>query len=130
MAKFEITGRIEKMSAKTEVPTQNGSIAKREIIITKNNFDRFTGEPIGEPDHIAFEFAGKHVDKLDNFNVGDMVTLAFALAGRNYTDKEGNEKNFTKVVGYDIQPYASRRVERPAAPAPATPEVVNDELPF
>lgn len=127
------------MSEKIEVPTQNGSIAKREIIIAKNNFDRFTGEPIGEPDHIAFEFASKHVDKLDNFHVGDMVTLAFALAGRNYTDKEGNEKNFTKVVGYDIQPYVSRAVrtqetkatetDTPAQPAQVQQEVVND-LPF
>lgn len=119
MAKFELIGKIEKLGTIQQVPTQNGGIAKCEIIITTARFDPYTGEPSDNPDHIALEFSGKNVDKLSGFKVGDMVVVPFRLAGRNYTDKQGAEKNFTKVVGYDIQPYQTRR--SPATIQAATP---------
>lgn len=119
MAKFELIGRIEKLGTIQQVPTQNGGIAKCEIIITTARFDPYTGEPSDNPDHIALEFSGKNVDKLSGFKVGDMVVIPFRLAGRNYTDKQGVEKNFTKAVGYDIQPYQTRHST--AAVQTATP---------
>lgn len=141
MAKFELIGRIEKLGTIQQVPTQNGGIAKCEIIITTARFDPYTGEPSDNPDHIALEFSGKNVDKLSGFKVGDMVVIPFRLAGRNYTDKQGVEKNFTKAVGYDITPYAARRTYNttphqpvteatPVAPTEEEDTNTNNDLPF
>lgn len=110
MAKFELTGKIEKLSSIMAVPTKSGSnINKREVILTILRYDPNTGEPTGEPNHVAFEFSGERdVPKLDAYKEGDMVTVAFYLSGRNYTGKDNVERNFTKVVGYDIQGYTKR----------------------
>ena len=105
MAKFELTGKIEKLSSIMAVPTKSGSINKREVILTILRYDPNTGEPTGEPNHVAFEFSGERdVPKLEAYKEGDMVTVAFYLSGRNYTGKDNVERNFTKVVGYDINP--------------------------
>lgn len=134
MAKFELTGKIEKLSSIMAVPTKSGSnINKREVILTILRYDPNTGEPTGEPNHVAFEFSGERdVPKLEAYKEGDMVTVAFYLSGRNYTGKDNVERNFTKVVGYDISPYAARRPfssSQEAKPEVTAPEAGND-LPF
>lgn len=134
MAKFELTGKIEKLSSIMAVPTKSGSINKREVILTILRYDPNTGEPTGEPNHVAFEFSGERdVPKLEAYKEGDMVTVAFYLSGRNYTGKDNVERNFTKVVGYDINPYTARRpfsASQEAKPEVTAPEDGNDELPF
>lgn len=134
MAKFELTGKIEKLSSIMAVPTKSGSINKREVILTILRYDPNTGEPTGEPNHVAFEFSGERdVPKLDAHKEGDMVTVAFYISGRNYTGKDGVERNFTKVVGYDISPYTARRpfsAAQEAKPEVTATEAGNNDLPF
>lgn len=142
MAKFELTGKIENLSSIVAVPTKSGSINKREVILTILRYDPNTGEPTGEPNHVTFEFSGERdVPKLEAYKEGDMVTVAFYLSGRNYTGKDGVEHNFTKVVGYDISPYAARRTYNttphqpvteatPVAPTEEEDTNTNNDLPF
>lgn len=124
------------------VPTKSGSINKREVILTILRYDPNTGEPTGEPNHVAFEFSGERdVPKLEAYKEGDMVTVAFYLSGRNYTGKDNVERNFTKVVGYDINPYTARRTYNttphqpvteatPVAPTEEEDTNTNNDLPF
>ena len=44
------------------------------------------------------------MNELDNFKVGDLVTITFALNGRPF-DKDGKTTYFTSVNGYKIEPY-------------------------
>lgn len=127
MAKFELTGKIEKIGDTIAVQTKNGSINKSELVIAVVRFDPNTGEQSGDAVHIAFEFIGKACDKLASVKVGDMVTVAFYLTGHNYTSN-GVEKTFTKVCGYDVQPYQSRRPYTPAQQIERPDEI--DKLPF
>ena len=127
MAKFELTGKIEKIGDTIAVQTKNGSINKSELVIAVVRFDPNTGEQSGDAVYVAFEFVGKSCDKMASVKVGDMVTVAFYLTGHKYTSN-GVEKVFTKVCGYDVQPYQSRKPYTPAQQIDRPEEI--DKLPF
>lgn len=69
----------------------------------------------------AFDFVGNRVNDLDNFKVGDLVTISFALNGRPF-DKEGKIIYITSVTGYKIESY--RRQNSGYKPSNADPSTV------
>ena len=117
-----MTGRIHTITATETIPTKSGNtFCKREIILDCKN--SYNGQEFHN--YPKFEFAGDDLCKqLDNCKLNDLVTIYFDLSGSNYTDAQGNEKNFTRVRGWKIEEY--QRVEQPqqvATPQPVAPQV-------
>ena len=84
------------------VPYQDGVFHKREVVLDCSRFDTMTGEK--KENYPKFEFTGKHVDDLNNYQVGQFVTVSFVLSGRR-VEKDGKTSYFTNITAYKIEPY-------------------------
>lgn len=133
----QLTGRIEVLGQTQQVASKSGStFNRRELVLNCARYDQYTGEQVSE-NHPQFEFGGSKCEKLDSYKVGDLVTVSFTLQGTWY-DKDGVRRNFTRVVGYDIERKdMTARKEQPVqeeqpvqAIPPVPPMPVNDGLPF
>ena len=128
----QLTGRVEFLGAAQAVASKSGStFQRRELELNCARYDQYTGEQISE-NHPLFEFSGKACDKLNGLNEGDVVTVSFTLQGSWY-EKNGERRNFTRVVGYDVEvketkPQATAETPEPVPPVPPMP--VSDGLPF
>ena len=119
-----MTGRIHSISATETIPMKNGNtFAKREVILhctKKFNDQEFHNYP-------KFEMVGNELcQQLDTFRNNDLVTISFDLSGNNYTDAQGNEKNFTRVRGWKIEEYPI--VQQPQQVAAETPQQVAPQV--
>lgn len=126
----QLTGRIEVLGATKQVASKSGStFSRRELVLNCARYDQYTGEKISE-NHPQFEFSGKACEKLDGLNVGDVIVVLFTLQGSWY-EKDGIRKNFTRVVGYDVE-VKTREASAPQSPAidniPPVPPI--DRLPW
>lgn len=133
----QLTGKVEYVGAVQAVSTKSGmGFNRRELVIQAFTFDRDTGEVVSDDNHPLFEFSGKSCDKLDGLKVGDKVTVSFKLVGSWY-ERDGMRRNFTRVVGYDVE--VKEKVHEEHKPVvematesipPVPPMPVNDSLPF
>lgn len=134
---LQITGKIEFLGATTKVATKsNDTFQRRELVLMVARYDQYTGE-IESENHPQFIFNGqKNCEKLDAFKVGDVVTVDFIVDGVWY-EKDGERRNYTKVVGYNVQPYKSKKQDKPVEavsdndagqPVQPTPQI--DKLPW
>ena len=57
----------------------------------------------------TLEFSGDKCAELDQFKIGEIVTVSFDLQGTKY-EKDGQTKFFTRVRGYKIE---RRQVQQP-----------------
>jgi hypothetical protein len=86
--------------------------SKREIAIT-------TAETY--PQTILFQFSNDKCALLDNVRNGDTVTISYNLRGRTWTGKDGIEKIFNTIDGWNIVLTSLTGVQAPQAtntPAP------------
>jgi hypothetical protein len=74
--RYEATGQIKIIEATQSFPS---GFKKREFVITTDS-DKY-------PQDLKFEVVKDGCDKLENFNVGDSVTVAFNLRGNEYKGK-------------------------------------------
>lgn len=116
---LQITGKVEVIGQTVQIASKNGGnpFSKRELVLTCNRFDPYTGEIVSE-NHPKFEFSGSRCEKLDHFKEGEMVTVDFVLQGNWIEGQDGMKKNITNVVGYNITPY--QRQCQQAEPATQT----------
>lgn len=84
--------------------------------------NQFTGQ-IERANYPKFEFTGNHVDDLNGFNIGDIVTVSFSLNGSR-SEKDGQIRYFTNVQGYKIEKYQSRYNQQQGGNQPT--QAVND----
>ncbi len=97
------------------------------------------------PEFVKFQFAQNNCDLLDNFNVGDNVTVNFNLKGRKWTDPEGKVKYFNSLQAWKMENKSGQGNSTapqtndmpPANDVPPTNDVSpandmqeNDDLPF
>lgn len=87
-------------------PHQDKVFKKRELVLDCSYRNQFTGQ-IERANYPKFEFTGNHVDDLNGFNIGDIVTVSFSLNGSR-SEKDGQVRYFTNVQGYKIEKYQSR----------------------
>lgn len=116
-----MTGRIYSISATETIPMKNGNtFTKREVILhctKKFNDQEFHNYP-------KFEIVGNELcQQLDTFRNNDLVTISFDLSGNNYTDAQGNEKNFTRIRAWKIEMWQKPEQTTQEAPQQsATPQ--------
>lgn len=99
----QISGKVLIIENAVTIPTKSGNtFTKRQIVLDASHYDPMTGQKF--ENYPSFDFVGNRVNELDNFKVGDLVTISFALNGRPF-DKDGKTTYFTSVNGYKIEPY-------------------------
>ena len=112
----QVIGRIFQIGNTEPIKSKDGSKTyyKRELILDATRFDGMTGER-GFDNFPTFEFSGDKCSELDQFKVGEIVTVSFDLQGTKY-EKEGQTKFFTRIRGYNVE---RRKVQQPVSqPAP------------
>ena len=103
---FQISGIIQQIGNTESIPYQDKVFKKRELVLDCSYRNQFTGQ-IERANYPKFEFTGNHVDDLNGFNTGDIVTVSFSLNGSR-SEKDGQVRYFTNVQGYKIEKYQSR----------------------
>ena len=103
---FQISGIIQHIGNTESIPYQDKVFKKRELVLDCSYRNQFTGQ-IERANYPKFEFTGNHVDDLNSFNIGDIVTVSFSLIGSR-SEKDGQVRYFTNVQGYKIEKYQSR----------------------
>lgn len=99
----QISGKVLIIDDVISIPTRSGNtFTKRQIVLDASHYNPMTGQKY--ENYPAFDFVGNRVNELDNFKVGDLVTISFALNGRPF-NKDGKTTYFTSVNGYKIEPY-------------------------
>ena len=96
---FQISGIIQQIGNTESIPYQDN-------VLDCSYRNQFTGQ-IERANYPKFEFTGNHVDDLNDFNIGDIVTVSFSLNGSR-SEKDGQVRYFTNVQGYKIEKYQSR----------------------
>lgn len=127
---LELTGTIKAIS---ETQTFASGFQKAELVLV-------TEEQYPQP--INIEFLQDKIHILDPVKVGDAVTIAINIRGREWTSPQGEVKYFNSIVGWRIEKKAdgpqSSAETHTAAPYSQTPttttnpllEEEEDDLPF
>lgn len=123
---MDVSGKI-KIINETQTFGERG-FRKRELVLT-------TSEEY--PQMLMIEFVQDKCDLLDNYTVGQDVTISINLRGREWINPEGVAKYFNSIQGWRIQASTSAAPapETTEAPAPATADLPTagaeeDDLPF
>ena len=103
---FQISGIIQHIGNTESIPYQGKVFKKRELVLDCSYRNQFTGQ-IERTNYPKFEFTSNHVDDLNDFNIGDIVTVSFSLNGSR-SEKDGQVRYFTNVQGYKIEKCQSR----------------------
>lgn len=125
-----IIGKVLVIGRTEEIPSKNGGqpFLKRTLVLDCSRYDQYTGQKF--ENYPQLEFASKNTAILDNFNVGDVVEVSFALQGRSY-EKDGVHKYFTSIVGYKVEPYNTQQSKQHAPQAPQNaPQAEQSNQPF
>jgi hypothetical protein len=113
---YDLTGKVKLIQ---DAQTFGSGFTKREIVVTV--------EDVKYPQDINLEFLKDDVSMLDDFVVGQEVTISFNLRGREY-----NGRYFNNLVGWKINAAASGG-QSTSKPAPVADEPVaddEDDIPF
>lgn len=113
-------GRIYSISATENIPTKSGNtFTKREVILDVKN--TYNGQEFHN--YPKFEMVGNELcQQLDTFRDNDLVTIYFDLSGNNYTDAQGNVRNFTRVRGWKIEIWQKPEQTQETPQQSATPQ--------
>ncbi len=113
---YELTGKVKLIQ---DSQTFDSGFTKREMVVTV--------EDGKYPQDINLEFVQDKVALLDALQVGQEVTVAFNIRGREY-----NGRYFNNLQGWKIEAGASAHSETNQQPAFDTEDPMNfdDEVPF
>ena len=87
---FDLTGRI---TAIQPIQTFAKGFKKREFVLE-------TTEKY--PQKLPFVLKSEKVDMINSFSIGDTITVAFEITGRDWTDDRGNVKNFIALEAWRL----------------------------
>ena len=92
MSNLTITGKIDKINATQQI---SDTFSKREFIIESG--DKY-------PQFINFELVKDKVELIDNFKIGDSITVHFNVDGRKWTNPKTNEERcFNSLKAWKIE---------------------------
>lgn len=113
---MQVTGKIKKINP-TQSFGENG-FKKRELVVT--TYEQY-------PQMILIEFVQDKCDLLNNFSMGQDVTVSINIRGREWTNPQGESKYFNTIQGWRIE---SAQNEPTQTPPPQPPAQNEDDLPF
>lgn len=126
---YKITGTVLAITPAIDFKSRSGNTyVKRDLIMTVRLFDPYTGQPEEQTNNTPkFTFFGDRCRDLDNFNIGDVVTVNFDISGRSY-EKDGRIEYMTDVrpLGVNLSKQALNAYY--ASQAPATQYAVEDNV--
>jgi hypothetical protein len=132
---IEITGKLHLILDTAQVSER---FVKREFVLELTDNPKY-------PQLVLFQMTGDRVGQLDDFSVGEDVTVEFSLRGREWKSPRGEVKYFNSLDVWRIDPAGApaHRTERTArggggsqrqAPPPATDAPrdphPDDDIPF
>jgi hypothetical protein len=88
---MEISGKIKVINPTKEV---SDTFKKRELVVT-------TDEQY--PQHILIDFIQDKCSVLDNFKVGENVSVSINVRGKEYTNKNGEVGYFNQLQGWKME---------------------------
>lgn len=144
----QISGRLVAIGQTVQIPSKNGGnpFLKREFILDATPHDLYTGERSQYENILPLEVSGDKCAELNNFRIGDVITVSFVLQGREWTNQDGQVKRMVSVRCYKLEarrPVQQQIVQpvqqptsQPAPPYQQFPPQVDangnpkDDLPF
>lgn len=110
----QITGRLIEIGQTVQIPSKNGGnpFLKREFLLDATTHDPYTGERSQYENILPLELSGDKCSELDNYRVGDVITVSFALQGREWTNQDGQVKRMVSIRCYKLE--ARRPVQQVA----------------
>ena len=110
----QITGRLVYIGQPQEIPSKSGGnpFVKREFLLDATTHDPYTGERSQYENILPLEVSGDKCAELDQFRVGDVITVSFALQGREWTKQDGQVKRMVSIRCYKLE--ARRPAHQPA----------------
>ena len=116
---YDLTGKVKLVQ---DAQTFSSGFTKRELVVTV--------EDGKYPQEINLEFLQDKVSLLDSLQVGQEVTIAFDIRGREY-----NGRYFNNLVGWKIDAGAATATTDEKPPVsdkdvPADFEEYEDDIPF
>lgn len=126
---MEVSGTI-KVLGDTQEFGSNG-FRKRECVITTNE---------QYPQTLLVEFTQNNTELLNNYAIGDTVTIQINIRGREWTNPQGQVKYFVSLNGWRMEkmgaapapsaPMQDIPASAPAAAAAPAADDAEDDLPF
>lgn len=143
----QITGRLVYIAQTQQITSKTGGnpFQKREFLLDATTYDPYTGERSQYENIVPLEVSGEKCAELDRFQVGDIITVSFALQGREWTNQDGQVRRMVSIRCYKLEARPSRQTVQPtpqpiqpayqAPPQPFPPQVdangnTKDDLPF
>jgi len=150
---FQITGKLELVGETIARTPKNGGqpFYRREFVLDCTRYNPDTGEPW--ENHPKLELSGNNCTLIEQFQIGQKLTVDFSLKGAKYADQEtGEVKYFTTISAFRIAPAEQQQQQQgqyqpqtaptgqqpaPQQAQPFPPQtgedgeaVENDDLPF
>ena len=120
----QITGRLIEIGQTVQIPSKSGGnpFLKREFLLDATTHDPYTGERSQYENILPLEVSGDKCAELYQFRIGDVITVSFALQGREWTNQDGQVKRMVSIRCYKLE--ARRPVQQVAqAVQPVQPTV-------
>ena len=110
----QITGRLIEIGQTVQIPSKNGGnpFLKREFLLDATIHDPYTGERSQYENILPLELSGDKCSELDNYKVGDVLTISIALQGRSWTNQDGELKRMVSIRCFKLE--GRKTVTQPA----------------
>lgn len=101
----QITGRLVWVGQTFQIPSKTGCapFLKREFLLDAITYDPYTGQRNEYENILPLEVSGDKCTELDQFKIGDVITVSFALQGRSWTNQDGELKRMASIRCYKLE---------------------------
>lgn len=101
----QITGRLVWVGQTFQIPSKTGGVPflKREFLLDATTYDPYTGQRNEYENILPLEVSGDKCAELDQFKIGDVITVSFALQGRSWTNQNGELKRMASIRCYKLE---------------------------
>lgn len=117
---MEVQGKILEIFDTVQI---SDSFKKREFVLEYVDNPQY-------PEFLKFECIQDKCTLLDDFSVGQEVTVSLNLKGRKWTDPQGNVKYFTSLQAWRLQPATSNTnaASQPSETTPPASSAPSDQI--
>ncbi|MGB3777177.1 MAG: DUF3127 domain-containing protein [Tunicatimonas sp.] len=91
---MDIQGKLLEISDTVQIKE---TFRKRDFVVEYSDNPQY-------PEYVKFECIQDKCDMLDNYSVGQDVTVSFNLKGRKWVDPQGETKYFNSLQAWRMQP--------------------------